>query len=221
MRKLVLKLIVVLNLAGATVAQKLTKYGKICDGLDANPIPFPAPVPTTIISRGKITAVNTLIAQRAAKEVEVVTLTKTIGEKMDDLNLTFAGGYMSYVQTQSAGVESVAKSAGYDVKKPGTSAPDVVPPPEGVVTTRGTIPGTLVGHCDSVEGLGIKQFDIQVSYNPNDASPVYVHKMYTSKTTGTVIPGLPINSEVGVRYVAIGKKTGVESIPSIPYIRST
>ncbi len=222
MRKAILKVIFVLNLVGKTVAQKLQKYVEICDGLDANSASLPTPNPTTTVARGKITVVKNNITARQELWDQADAKTVLINAGMDDLNIVFSDNYMGYVQTLVATNKAVGIAVGYGVKKPGTAAPDTIAPPQGVVTSQGKTPDSLKGHCDSYKGLGVKQIEIQMCLNPRAAVAlqIWTHKMFTGKTTQE-IPGLPLNTEVGIRYVFIGKKAGVESLPSAPFIRFT
>jgi len=222
MRKAILKVIFVLSLGNKTVAEKLQKYLEICNGLDANVIKLPAPIPLTSDTRNAIQDVKDLVSERQDLWSAADAKTVLIKQGMDALNITFANDYMSYVQKKVADDKAVGIAVGYGVKKPGTSAPDTIAPPEGVVTSQGKTPDSLKGHCDSYKGLGVKQIEIQICLNPRSLpdAQIWVHKMFTGACSED-IPGLPLNTEVGVRYIFIGKKAGVESLPSLPFIRRT
>ena len=222
MRKAILKVIFVLNIWGKTIAQTLDKYSEICDGLDANIATLPTPDPATSATRDQIQAVKDDVIARQNLWNAADAKTVSINKGMSDLNVVFVNDYMGYVQKKVADNKAVGIAVGYGVKKPGTAAPDTIAPPQGVVTSQGKTPDSLMGHCDSYKGLGVKEIEIQICLNPR-ATPelqIWVHKMFTGDTSQN-IPALPLNTEVGVRYVFIGKKAGVESLPSDPFIRRT
>ena len=220
MRKAILKVVFVLMLANKSIADKLLKYSAICNGLDAQVASLPTPTPTTASTRLIIAEVNSNITDRQNLWDAADAKTVLINNGMETLNGIFVNDYMGYVQSTVAGNKDVGIAVGYGVKKPGTAAPDAIAPPTGVVCSQGKTPDSLKFHCDSFKGLGVKEVDIQVCLLPRAPIPVYVHWMYTGATSEDVT-GLPLNTEVGVRAVFIGKKAGVESLPSAPFIRYT
>jgi hypothetical protein len=214
---LVKKLIVTLNTKGLSDSAKLEKFGKVCNGIDGDAI-YGAIQPPTATTRSAINVVQKQVTQRDDLLVQAQTLTVSINTGMSGLNNTFVDFYVPFVQQNAAGNAEKVAETGLSTKADGTVAPDNVQTVTGFGLSTGTIAQSFDAHWDALPKKLTKEYSVEISLNPRDVIPVYVHKMSTSKSTA-LLTNLPLNQEVGVRIITVGKKDGVESIPSKPIIR--
>jgi hypothetical protein len=211
------KYIVTLNLKGKSDLVKLVKYKSITLGMDGDVI-YAGADPTTISTRLLITDVGTKISDRDVLLVQAKTLTSEITAKMDDLNTIFVDEYAPFVQKQAGNVLAKITETNFSVKDGPTAAPDVVPVVTGFGVTTGSVARSFDAHWDALSNKVAKEYDVRISLNPNDPIPLYTHYLSTKKSKA-LITDLPLDKEVGVEIVTVGKKDGVESDPCTPIIR--
>ena len=215
---LVKKLIVTLDTKGLSDSKKLEKFGKVCTGIDSDSI-YSAISPTTADTRVAISVVQKQVTQRDNLLVQAQTLTVSINSGMNGLNNTFVDFYVPFVQQTAAGDAEKVAETGLSTKADGTVAPDNVQTVTGFGLTTGTIAQSFDAHWDALPKKLTKEYSVEISLNPRDAVPVWAHKLSTSKSTA-LLTNLPLNQEVGVRIITVGKKDGVESIPCAAIIRT-
>ena len=138
---------------------------------------------------------------------------------MSDLNNTFVDDYIPFVQKQAAGNEAKVTETGLSIKADATVAPTEVKTVINFGLTTGSVAQSFDAHWDALPKKLTKGYNVEISLNPRAEVPLYVYKMSTSKSTA-LITDLPLNAEVGVRIVTLGKKDGVQSYPCTPIIRT-
>ena len=217
-KKLVKKLIVVLDIANKTDSQKLDKFGNICNGIDGDSS-FSAITPTTASTRLLIAGVQTNVTLRDTLLTQIKTITVNVNKAIEDINNVMVDSYAKQVQVISNGNKTKVTGTGFSIKSDGTVAPDNVQTVTGLGLTIGSVNNSFEVQWDALPKKLTKEYRIEISLNPRDVTPIYTHKMSTSKKSA-LLTNLPNDKEVGVRVITVGKKDGVESDPCTPVIRT-
>jgi hypothetical protein len=189
---------VALNLSGKPVSFILEKARLILIKMTGNVL-FPTPIPTLIVLGGLIDALalayeNAIGGGRVQKSLMRIAL----NDLMQGLK-TMAG----YVQSVSAGDETMILSTGFDVKRPRNPA-GILPPPINVRAVFGNIPGDIILRYGGVKRRLI--YKVQINDTPGDDTK-WKDYTYTGKIR-IVVPGL-VSDKVYAFHVATISAAGL------------